>query len=84
MNAVPAHMAYAVTSTEVYRASSGFCAVWKIPWSTAAASTTSADAPKPSPRETAMTEVPASAVALPAHQRRPRCSPRNIAASTLA
>ena len=84
MNTVPAHMAYAVTSTEVYRASSGFCAVWKMPWSTAAASTTSAEAPKPRPCETAMTAVPASATALPAHHRRPGRSPKNMAASTLA
>ena len=65
MNTVPAHIAYAVTSNEVYRASSGFCAVWNIPWSTAAASTISADAPNPSPCETAMTAVPPSATALP-------------------
>ena len=84
MNTVPAHIAYAVTSNEVYRASSGFCAVWKIPWSTAAASTISAEAPNPRPCETAMTAVPASATALPAHRRRPGCSPRNITASTLA
>ena len=64
-------MAYAVTSNEVYRASSGFCAVWKTPWSTAAASTTSADAPNPSPCDTAITAVPPSATALPVHQRRP-------------
>jgi hypothetical protein len=49
MNTVPAHMAYAVTSNPVYRASNGFCAVWKMPCSTAAASTTSAEAPKPRP-----------------------------------
>ena len=84
MNSVPAHMAYAVTSKPVYLASSGFCAVWKMPCSTAAASTTSAEAPKPSPCETAMTAVPASATPLPIHHRRPGCSPRNIAASTLA
>jgi len=84
MNTVPAHMAYAVTSTGVYRASSGLPAVWKIPCSTAAASTSSAEAPNPSPWETAMSAVPASATALPAHQRRPGRSPRNITASTLA
>lgn len=84
MNTVPAHIAYAVASNEVYRASSGFCAVWKMPCSTAAASTISADAPNPSPCETAITAVPPSATALPVHQRRPGCSPRNITASTLA
>jgi len=42
-------MAYAVTSKLVYRASSGFCAVWNTAWSTAAASTSSAEVPNPSP-----------------------------------
>jgi hypothetical protein len=83
MNAVPAHMAYAVTSKLVYRASSGFWAVWKMAWSTAAASTTSADTPNPSPCEAAMSAVPASAIALPAHRRRPARSPRNVTASKL-
>ena len=49
----------------MYRASSGFWAVWKIAWSTAAASTISAEAPKPSPCDAAMTAVPDSATALP-------------------
>ena len=84
MNNVPAHIAYAVTSKPVYRASSGFWAVWKTPWSTAAASTISAEAPKPRPCDAAMTAVPASATALPAHHRRPGCSPRNATASRLA
>jgi hypothetical protein len=84
MNTVPAHMAYAVTSNGVYRASSGFCAAWKVPCSTAAASTISAEVPNPSPCAVAMTAVPASATALPAHHRRPGRSPRNTAASTLA
>jgi cytochrome b len=83
MNAVPAHMAYAVTSKLVYRASSGFCAAWNTPWSTAAASTTSAEAPNPSPCDAAMSAVPASAIALPAHHRRPARSPRNATASRL-
>jgi hypothetical protein len=88
MNTVPAHMAYAVTSKPVYRASSGFCAVWKIPWSTAAASTIRADVPNPSPCETAISAVPASATALPAQCRLTRClpldrSPRNATASRL-
>jgi DNA-binding transcriptional LysR family regulator len=68
----------------VYRASSGFCAVWKTPCSTAAASTTSADAPKPSPCEAAIAAVPASATALPAQRLRLDRSPRNAAASRLA
>ena len=81
-------MAYAVTSKPVYRASSGFCAVWKIPWSTAAASTIRADVPNPSPCETAISAVPASATALPAQCRLTRCrpldrSPRNATASRL-
>jgi len=84
MNTVPAHMAYAVTSKPVYRASSGFCAAWKIPWSTAAASTISADVPNPSPCDAAMSAVPPSATVLPAHHRRLRRSPRNAAASRLA
>ena len=84
MNTVPAHMAYAVTSKPVYRASSGFCAVWKTACRTAAASTTSAEAPKLSPCDTAMTAVPANATALPAHRRRFGCSPRNATASRLA
>ncbi len=84
MNTVPAHMAYAVTSKLVYRASSGFWAVWKTAWSTAAASTISAEAPNPSPCATAITAVPASATALPAHRRRPGRSPRNATASRLA
>ncbi len=82
-NTVPAPMAYAVTSKLVYRASNGFCAVWKIPCSTAAASTTSAETPNPSPCEAAMSAVPASATALPAHRRRPGRSPRNATASRL-
>ena len=73
-----------MTSKPVYRASSGFWAVWKIAWSTAAASTISAEAPKPSPCDAAMTAVPASATALPAHRRPPARSPRNAAASRLA
>jgi hypothetical protein len=73
-----------VTSKPVYRASRGFWAVWKIAWSTAAASTISAEAPKPSPCDAAMTAVPARATALPAHCRRPGRSPRNAAASRLA
>ena len=68
----------------MYRASSGFCAVWKTPWSTAAASTISADTPKPSPCETAISAVPASATALPAQRRRLDRSPRNATASRLA
>ena len=84
MNKVPAHIAYAVTSKPVYRASSGFWAVWKTPWSTAAASTISAEAPKPSPCDTAISAVPASATALPAHRRRPGRSPRKATASKLA
>lgn len=73
----------------MYRASSGFCAVWKIAWSTAAASTISADVPKPSPCEAAISAVPASATALPAQcwlapGRRVACSPRNATASRLA
>jgi len=73
----------------VYRASSGFCAVWKIAWSTAAASTISADVPKPSPCEAAISAVPASATALPAQcwlapGRRVARSPRNATASRLA
>ena len=68
----------------MYRASSGFCAVWKIAWSTAAASTISADVPKPSPCEAAISAVPASATALPAQRRRVACSPRNANASRLA
>jgi hypothetical protein len=84
MNSVPAHMAYAVTSKPVYRASSGFCAVWKTPWSTAAASTTRADTPKPSPCDAAISAVPASATALPAQRLRSACSPRNATASRLA
>ena len=68
----------------MYRASSGFCAVWKIAWSTAAASTISADVPKPSPCEAAISAVPASATALPAQRRRVACSPRNATASRLA
>jgi len=72
----------------VYRASSGFCAVWKIAWSTAAASTISADVPNPSPCETAISAVPASATALPAQCLLTRCrpldrSPRNATASRL-
>jgi len=81
---VPAHIAYAVTSKLLYRASSGFCAVWKTAWSTAAASTSSAEAPNPSPCETAMSAVPASAIALPAHRRPLARSPRNATASRLA
>jgi len=77
-------MAYAVTSKLVYRASSGFCAVWKTAWSTAAASTSSAEAPNPSPCETAMSAVPASAIALPAHRRPLARSPRKAIASRLA
>jgi len=73
-----------VTSKPVYRASSGFWAVWKIPWSTAAASTTSAETPNPSPCDVAMSAEPASATALPAHRLRPGCSPRNATASRLA
>jgi hypothetical protein len=73
-----------VTSKPVYRASRGFWAVWKIPWSTAAASTIKAEAPKPSPCDAAMTALPASATALPAHHRRPGRSPRNATASRLA
>ena len=73
-----------MTSKPEYRASSGFWAAWKIPWSTAAASTTSAEAPKPSPCDAAMSAVPASATALPAHRRPPARSPRNTAAATLA
>jgi len=84
MNTVPAHIAYAVTSKPVYRASSGFCAVWKTPWSTAAASTISADAPKPSPCEAAISAVPASATALPAQRLAVDRSPRNATASRLA
>jgi len=68
----------------VYRASSGFCPVWKTPWSTAAASTISADAPKPSPCETAISAVPASATALPAQRLALDRSPRNATASRLA
>ena len=73
----------------MYRASSGFCAVWKIAWSTAAASTISADGPKPSPCEAAISAVPASATALPAQCWLARCrllarSPRNATASRLA
>ncbi len=83
MNTVPAPMAYAVTSKLVYRASSGFCAVWKIACSTAAASTTSADTPNPSPCDAAMSAVPASATALPAHRRPLARSPRNATASRL-
>jgi hypothetical protein len=77
-------MAYAVTSKLVYRASSGFCAVWKTAWRTAAASTSSAEAPNPSPCETAISAVPASAIALPAHRRPLARSPRNATASRLA
>ena len=73
-----------MTSKPVYRASSGFCAVWKIAWSTAAASTIRADVPNPSPCETAISAVPASATALPAHRRPPARSLRNTAAATLA
>ena len=68
----------------MYRASSGFCAVWKIAWSTAAASTISADVPKPSPCEAAISAVPASATALPAQRLRLDRSPRNATASRLA
>jgi hypothetical protein len=73
----------------VYRASSGFCAVWKIAWSTAAASTISADVPNPSPCEAAISAVPASATALPVQCWLARCrpvarSPRNATASRLA
>ena len=73
----------------MYRASSGFCAVWKIPWSTAAASTISADTPNPSPCDTAISAVPASATPLPAQCRLTRCrpldrSPRNATARRLA
>ena len=71
----------------MYRASSGFCAVWKIAWSTAAASTISADVPNPSPCEAAISAVPASATALPAQRwltGRVACSPRNATASRLA
>ena len=68
----------------MYRASSGFCAVWKIAWSTAAASTIRADVPKPSPCEAAISAVPASATALPPQRRRVACSPRNATASRLA
>ena len=73
----------------MYRASSGFCAVWKIAWSTAAASTISADTPNPSPCEAAISAVPASATALPAQCWLARCrrddrSPRNATASRLA
>ena len=78
----------------MYRASSGFCAVWKIAWSTAAASTISADTPNPSPCEAAISAVPASATALPPQCRLTRCrlaqcrrvarSPRNATASRLA
>jgi len=72
----------------VYRASSGFCAVWKIPWSTAAASTISAPlnkdgVPNPSPCETAISAVPASATALPVQRRPLDRSPRNATASRL-
>jgi DNA-binding transcriptional LysR family regulator len=42
-------------------------------------STTSAEVPKPSPRDTTITAVPASATALPTHHRRPGCSPRMVA-----
>jgi hypothetical protein len=84
MKIVPAHIAYAVTSKLVYRASSGFWAVWNTAWSTAAASTSSADRPNPSPCETAMSAVPASAIALPAHRRRLARSPSSAAASRLA
>ncbi|HEY6297852.1 MAG TPA: hypothetical protein VIX15_19520 [Streptosporangiaceae bacterium] len=55
-----------------------------MPWRTAAASTISAEAPKPSPWAAAMTATPASATALPAHHRRPGRSPRKPTASTLA
>lgn len=73
----------------MYRASSGFCAVWKIAWSTAAASTIRAEVPKPSPCEAAISAVPASATALPAQcwlapWRRDARSPRNATASRLA
>ncbi len=68
----------------MYRASSGFCAVWKMAWSAAAASTISADAPKPSPCDAAISAVPASATALPAQRRRVDRSPRNATASRLA
>ena len=68
----------------MYRASSGFCAVWKIPCRTAAASTISADAPNPSPCDTAISAVPASATALPAQRLREDRSPRKATASRLA
>ena len=68
----------------MYRASSGFCAVWKIAWSTAAASTIRADVPKPSPCEAAISAVPASATALPAQRLAVDRSPRNATASRLA
>jgi len=73
-----------VTSKPLYRASSGFWAVWKIAWSTAAASTISAEVPKPSPCAAAMSAAPARATALPPHCRRPGRSPRNATASRLA
>jgi hypothetical protein len=68
----------------VYRASSGFCAVWKTAWSTAAASTISADTPKPSPCDAAISTVPPSATALPAQRLRVDRSPRKATASRLA
>ena len=77
-------MAYAVTSKLVYRASSGFCAVWNTAWSTAAASTSSAEAPNPSSCEAAISAVPASAIALPAHRRRLARSPSSATANRLA
>jgi hypothetical protein len=73
-----------VTSKLVYRASSGFCAVWKIACKTAAPSTISAEVPKPSPCDTAISTVPPSATALPAHRRRLARSPRKSTASRLA
>jgi hypothetical protein len=83
-NIKPAHIAYAVTSKLVYRASNGFCAVWKTAWSTAAASTSSAEAPNRSPCETEISAVPASAITLPAHRRRLARSPSSATASRLA
>jgi hypothetical protein len=59
-------------------------AVWKTACSTAAASTISAEVPNPSPCDTAITAVPASAIALPAQRRRVACSPRKATASRLA
>ena len=68
----------------MYRARSGFCAVWKIPCRTAAASTISADTPNPSPCDAAISAVPASATALPVQRLRVDRSPRKATASRLA